>query len=482
MNESSDGKIIRPPRAGDGSWLPWFTGKIVRLKGPIAAVAAVGAVLSGMVGYWNTYRTVRGGIEPAIAAKALPADAGPLSIVVLPFANLTGSSDQSYVADGLTASVTADLSRIRQAFVVGAGTAMAFRDKAMTAQQVGKELGVRFVLQGNVQRSGSKVRMNAQLTDTVNNAQLWSEAFDGDSSDLFALQDQVTTLVGNTMGHELVVRAARESERRISNPTVADLLLRARALLFRPMALANQREVVSFARQALSLDTKNVEAISTIAVVRASEAYNFPAELGIEKTEEAIREAVDLCSRLQSLDPENLRLQMTLGLIASMKGDFDASLQAHERALALAPKEPLVYINLANALYWRAEPQRAMVLLQQALALDPKNPRDLLLKNLSWVEYMLGDYDSAIDWALKFRQKNPTFLAGDTTLATAYALKGERERAKAAVEQALKANPKLTISNVVRSLKDPADNTHPAFRTWALETDVPAMRLAGFPE
>ena len=123
-----------------------------------------------------------------------------------------------------------------------------------------------------------------------------------------------------------------------------------------------------------------------------------------------------------------------------------------------------------------------MVLLQQALALDPKNPRDLLLKNLSWVEYMLGDYDSAIDWALKFRQKNPTFLAGDTTLATAYALKGERERAKAAVEQALKANPKLTISSVVRSLKDPADRTHPAFRTWALETDVPAMRLAGFPE
>lgn len=482
MDEASDGKVTGPPRTSGGTWLSWFAGKLVRLKGPIAAVAAVGAVLSGMVGYWNTYRTVRSGVEPAIATKALPADAGPLSIVVLPFANLTGTSDQAYVADGLTASVTADLARIRQAFVVGAGTALAFKDKAMTAQQVGKELGVRFVLQGNVQRSGNKMRINAQLTDTFNNAQLWSEAFDGDSGDLFALQDQVTTLIGNSMGRELVVRAARESERRTSSPTVADLILRARVLIVKPMSLANFQEVESLARKALALDSGNVEAITLIASSLSNQALNFRASLGRDKTEEAIREAADLCSRLQIVDPENVRLYLSLGAIASVKGDFDASLRAREKALALAPKDPIGYFALANVLYWRAQPQRALTLLQQALALDPKNPRDVLLLNLSWVEYMLGHYDSAIAWSLKFREINPTFKASDTTLATAYALKGDRERAKAAVEQSLKAEPTLTISGAVRSLNDPANHVHPDYRTWALATDVPAMQLAGFPE
>ena len=185
---------------------------------------------------------------------------------------------------------------------------------------------------------------------------------------------------------------------------------------------------------------------------------------------------------MQIVDPDNVRLYLSLGAIASVKGDFDGSLRAREKALALAPKDPIVYFALANALYWQAQPTRALTLLQQALALDPKNPRDLLLINLSFVEYMLGHYDAAIDWGLKFREINPTYNASDTTLATAYALKGYRERAKAAVEQALKADPTLSISGVVRSLNDPANHVHPAFRTWALETDVPAMRLAGFPE
>ena len=481
MDETSEEKDTRP-RTGSRAWQSWVGAKLVRLKGPIAAVAAVGAVLSGLVGYWNTYRTVRGGITPSVASNAMPADAGPLSIVVLPFANLTGGTDQAYVADGLTVSVTADLSRIRQAFVVGAGTALAFKDKAMTTQQVGKQLGVRFVLQGNVQRSGSKVRINAQLTDSFSNAQLWSEVFDGDSGDLFALQDQVTTLIGNSMGREMVVRAAREAERHTSSPTVADLILRARALIVRPLSLANYQEVESLARKALALDAGNVEAITLIASSLSNQAVNFRASLGHDKTQQALREAADLCSRLQIVDPENMRLYLSLGAIADVKGDFDASLRARERALELAPKDPIVYFALANVLYWRAQPQRALPLLQRALALDPKNPRDLLLINLSWVEYMLGHYDASIAWWLKFRENNPIYQAGDTTLATAYALKGDRERAKAAVEQALKADPSLTISGVVRSLNNPANHFHPDFRTWALENDVPAMQLAGFPK
>ena len=140
-------------------------GLLKRFRGPIVAIAAFGAVLSGLLGYWSAYETVQKVVVPKSAPAVVTADAGPLSIVVLPFQNLTGDPNQDYVADGLTASLTADLSRIRDAFIVNAATAFAYKDKPVTAQQVGKDLGVHFVLQGSVQRNGTKIRINAQLAD-----------------------------------------------------------------------------------------------------------------------------------------------------------------------------------------------------------------------------------------------------------------------------------------------------------------------------
>src|SRR5271167_1924961 len=212
------------------SRLAKLLGQIKRFRGPIAAIAAFGAILSGLLGYWSAYQTVQKVVVPKSAPAIVTADAGPLSIVVLPFQNLTGDANQAYVADGLTASLTADLSRIRDAFIVNSATAFAYKDKPLTARQVGKDLGVHFVLHGSVQRNGTKIRINAQLADANSNAQLWSESFEGDQSNLFALQDQVTTLVGNSIGREMVIVAARESESRKSNPKAADLMLRALAL------------------------------------------------------------------------------------------------------------------------------------------------------------------------------------------------------------------------------------------------------------
>lgn len=127
--------------------------RLKTLKGAVVAIAGVGAVLGGLAGYWNAYQAARGSTESSkLLALVGKGDAGPLSIVVLPFANLTGDPQQAYLADGLTAAVTSDLSRIRDAFIVSAATAFAYKDKPLTVQQIGKELGVRFALQGGVQR------------------------------------------------------------------------------------------------------------------------------------------------------------------------------------------------------------------------------------------------------------------------------------------------------------------------------------------
>jgi TolB-like protein/thioredoxin-like negative regulator of GroEL len=468
-------------------WFARWSGAIRRARGVIPVVAAGGVVLSGGLGYWNTYRAVQGlPATPAGASGlgALPADAGPLSIVVLPFANLTGDPAQGHLADGMTASVTTDLSRIGDAFVVGAGTALAFKDKALKAREVGQELGVRFVLQGNVQRSGNRIRIQAQLTDTATNAQLWSESFAGDGSDLFTLQDQVTTLIGNSMGRELVVRAARDSERRRSSPTVTDLLLQARALQIRPQTLPNWQRVEALCRQALALEPGHSDATLILAKSLALQGKNFGLELGIEAWMSKVDEAADLGARLRdsSVHANDPRLHEVLGLVAQLRGDFEGTLREYQSRLTLEPKSQEAHVELANAYYNQGEPKRALELLTQAMALDPKYPLDSVVANLSWVEFMLGNHDAAIEWGLKAKAANPTWYARYTTLATAYAMKGDREKATAAAATAFKANSRNTISGTTILLDFPLIPVHPAYRTWALQHLVPAMKLAGFPE
>src|SRR5208282_5764478 len=260
MTDSAPQEDASPPAPAAkpaASWAKLWV-QLKRFRGPIAAIAAFGAILSGFLGYWSAYQTVEKVVVPKSAPAAVTADAGPLSIVVLPFTNLTGDPNQAYVADGLTASLTSDLSRIRDAFIVDAKTAFAYKDKPLTAQQVGKDLGVHFVLQGSVQRNGTKIRINAHLADANSNALLWSDTFESDQSDLFALQDQVTARIANSIGREIVIVAARESESRKSSTKAADLMLRARALDLKPRSLKNLQEMEDFYRQALALEPNNV--------------------------------------------------------------------------------------------------------------------------------------------------------------------------------------------------------------------------------
>src|SRR5271167_2623458 len=174
MTDSAQPEAASPPepvaKPAASRWARLW-GLLKRFRGPIVAIAAFGAVLSGLLGYWRAYETVQTVVVPKSVPAPVNVDAGPLSIVVLPFTNLTGDANQAYVADGLTASLTADLVRIREAFIVDAKTAFAYKEKPVTAQQVGKDLRVRFVSQGSGQRNGTKIRINAQLADANSNAQ-----------------------------------------------------------------------------------------------------------------------------------------------------------------------------------------------------------------------------------------------------------------------------------------------------------------------
>ena len=194
---------------------------------------------------------------PTVAAISAPLVAPRLSIVVLPFTNLSKDPDHQYFADGITENLTTDLSRIADTFVISSNSAFTYQGKRVDTKQIGRDLGVRYVLEGSVERSGNQVRLNAQLTDAETDADLWAERFDGDTTDLFALQDEVTRRIAISLNHELIVAEATRPTR---NPDAVDLILRGRSMYLRPTSRHRDDEAIGLFQRAVELDPSSVEA------------------------------------------------------------------------------------------------------------------------------------------------------------------------------------------------------------------------------
>jgi TolB-like protein len=186
-----------------------------------------------------------------------PIAAPRLSIVVLPFTNLSDDREQQYFADGITEDLTTDLSRLENMFVISRNTAFTYRNKAVDTKQIGRELGVRYVLEGSVRRSGNQLRVSAQLIDAATDAHLWAERFDRDTGDLFALQNEITSRLANALGVELIAaEAARPSE----HPDALDYILRGRAAWNKGPTRDNYAQAISLFERALALDSRSVDA------------------------------------------------------------------------------------------------------------------------------------------------------------------------------------------------------------------------------
>jgi TolB-like protein/class 3 adenylate cyclase len=185
---------------------------------------------------------------PSATAISQPIVAPRLSIVVLPFANLSNDPEQGYFADGITEDLTTDLSRLAPMFVISHNTAFTYRNKPVNTKQIGRELGVRYLLEGSVQRSGNQVRVNAQLIDAETDAHLWAERFDGDTGDLFSLQSEITSRIAGSLNLELT---AREAARPTAHPDALDYILRGRAAYSKPASHDTYAEAISFYERAL---------------------------------------------------------------------------------------------------------------------------------------------------------------------------------------------------------------------------------------
>jgi adenylate cyclase len=341
----------------------------------LASFAAVGAVAGGLVGYWNVWKTVRTDVFPdrqtiQREAKARPDIAPRLSLVVLPFANLNNDPEQGYFADGITTDLTTDIAQMPGAFVIGRGTAFAYKNKPVDLKTLGKDLGIRWAVQGGVQRAGDQVRMNVSLADLSTGRDVWSDRFDGDRTNLAALQEQVTARLARSLNVQLVEAESRRSQMDPStNPDAVDFSMRGWAKVYEPQSKVTSVQAKDLFDSALRLDPDNIDAMLGKAWCLSLDViYGWSTSVAEDK-----RIATSLVDQVLAKRPASAEAHITKGNIL-IYGNPEGALSEFDAALEIDPNSPVAYAIKGVALVSAGRAREAFSPVQIALRLSPKDP------------------------------------------------------------------------------------------------------------
>ena len=388
--------------------------------------------------------------RPAAVASKAPAEAAQLSIVVLPFTNLSNDPAQDYFADGITENLTTELSRLHNSFVIARNTAFTFKGKNLDAKAIGKELGVRYVLEGSVQRDANRVRVNAQLIDAESGAHLWADRFDEDVVDLFKLQDEVVARLARTLQVELVnAEAQRSLHDRPRNPDAIDLTMRGLAFYNQPFTKANHYEALDLLERALTLDPANADALAGAASVDAGDYANG----WYDRTADPYARAMQRADQALLLDPNQAIAHLTKALLIMFKAKPDDAASATEiiseaeAALRADPSLAHAYLPKAVGEDLLGHYEQSISDLKHAIRISPRDSRiggwymeigrDLLA---------LRRYDEAIQEGLKAIDSGYRTVLSYTALAAFYAAADKMPEAKAALAEAINLNLKLSVA------------------------------------
>jgi TolB-like protein/class 3 adenylate cyclase len=423
----------------------------------------------------RAYAAVWDGLGQAIQSRGATFNPSSprLSIVVLPFANIGGDPEQDYFVDGVTESLTTDLSRISGSFVIGRHTAFTYKGKAVDLKKIGRELNIRYVLEGSVQRSGNRLRVNVQLVDAVTANHLWAERFDKPIADLFDMQDEIVSRLANTLGTQLMAAEARRAELTL-NPDAMDLYFQGIACANMGATPEYMAQARVFFERALALDPGSVEAL----VGRA----------GVDVTVGGLYMADDRAARLRlaeatlikalSMAPQHALAHVYLGAVQTYTNRAAHGIAEYEQALALDRNLAIAHGWIGLAKYFMGRGAETEAHIQEALRLSP---RDALAYR--WMTFaglakaQVRAEDEAVAWLRRGIEANRNQPMLHFNLAAALARLGELDEARAAVQAGLALNPGFTI-NRFRS-GTPSDN--PTFLAQR-ERIYQGMRMAGVPE
>jgi len=412
-----------------------------------------------------------------LAASAAQTTVTPrLSIVVMPFANLSDDREQQYFADGITEDLTTDLSRIEGSFVISRNTAFTYRGKPVDTRQIGRELSVRYVLEGTVRRSGNQVRVNAQLIDAETDAHLWAERFDRDTSDLFSLQDEITSRIAITLNLELV-RA--EAARPTNNPDALDYIHRGRAVGSKPTSRENSAEAIGLYECALALDPHSADALSHLASALAGRVLN-----GTAHSEGAdLARADGLAEQALAASPSNPLVRFAKGQVLRAQRRRAEAIPEYETVLAANRNWVSALHGLAQCKLFTGAIEETIPLVEQAIRLSPRDPGiGPWYHEIGRVHLLQSRTDEAIVWLETARRANPANPTIRSTLASAYALKGETERAAAELAEARRLTGGDRYTSIARLKALGIFGTSKKVLTLSEATYFAGLRKAGMPE
>ena len=362
---------------------------------------------------------------------------------MLPFENLSGDPEQEYFADDITDDLTTDLSHLPGSFVISRGTAFTYKGKPVEAKQIGRDLGVRYVLEGSVRRIGETITINAQLVSTETGAHVWADRLDGERSKLGKLQVEVVARLANSLGVELVkaeaLRAARE---RPSNPDAGDLVMRGYAILDSQPNKAALKDAQTLFERALAIDAQSVPALEGLARTLTSLLSFFwsqdPAG-DLARVEEAIDRAL-------ALQPQNSSAHDAKGALYSFKRQYPAAIAELEAAIADDSNDADAHAKASFYKLFAGHSEEGFGGVETALRLSPRD-RNVPIWQY-WMCHLnthLAQWDEAIEWCRKAIAGNPSNWYSYVDLAAANAWAGHEKEAKEAAAQLQKLHPGFTV-------------------------------------
>jgi adenylate cyclase len=434
---------------------------------PILIGTAAVLVLALAAGIWQFYMR-RPSMEAASVEKmAFPLPEKP-SIAVLPFENLSGDPEQEYIADGITENIITALSYIPEIFVIARNSTFTYKGKAVKAQEVAEDLGVRYILEGSVQRVGDRVRIMAQLIDAASGRHLWANRYDRDLQDLFALQDEITLKIVFALQVKLPVGEQTRFASKI-RPTFEawSYYVRGSGHMMRHTKADNAKARELFERAA-NLDPEFASVFIWLGWTHFDDAHH-----GWSKSrEESLLRAVELAEKAQALDDSDPMIHALWGAIYLRQRRYDQAIAEGEKSVALGPNQALPHFMLAMFLHHTDRHKEALQLVRKAMRLDPYYPFTYL-ELLGSVYFQMGEYEEMVKAFKMLVVREPHSIVGHEGLAVAYIRLGRKEQVRSEMAEVLRLFPEYSLEvyrkHAHRRNMDPA----------LVESDIEVLREAG---
>jgi TolB-like protein/Tfp pilus assembly protein PilF len=386
--------------------------------------------------------------KPGSTGAAAPQLSEKPSIAVLPFTNMSGDPEQEYFSDGITEDIITALTRLRWFFVVARSSTFAYKGQGVDVRQVGRDLGVRYLLEGSVRKSGQRLRITAQLLDAIAGNHIWAERYDRELTDIFALQDEITASVAASIEPRLMAAEGLRTGTRSTHDLHAwDLVARALSHFWK-LTAAESDTAVAILRQAVQRDPNHAPAHSMLAF--ALLLSNF---MGWTSPGSNTELAATLAHRAAELDESDPWAHLALAFLAFTGRHTDEAVRHFRCALDLNPNFPAAIGFMAFAFAFDGQSERAIHWFEQALRMSPRDPfTGFFYGGLSAAHYMAGRYHEAVEWARKAVQLRPGILGAHRCLCASFAQAGRIEEAKAAMSTLRRLQPGLTVAWIKRSV------------------------------